>query len=140
MVGGADIFNIWRAVLLMLVVLVIVLLIVCIKKKKLNWLLPCIYLLTGAAAAGVLIVSPEAPPRSFFGANIMFGCAAFVLAAQLLDGKMDGIKKNRCCAFQFWLPLVSGVIYVGEYYALKSDSIAYEEAEQAIYMSRKRRA
>lgn len=26
-----------------------------------------------------------------------------------------------------------GVIYVGEYYALKSDSIAYEEAEQAIY-------
>lgn len=125
-------FNIWRAVLLMLVVLVIVLLIVCIKKKKLNWLLPCIYLLTGAAAAGVLIVSPEAPPRSFFGANIMFGCAAFVLAAQLLDGKMDGIKKTAV-VLSVLVALGFSVIYVGEYYALKSDSIAYEEAEQAIY-------
>lgn len=125
-------FNIWRAVLLMLVVFVIVLLIVCIKKKKLNWLLPCIYLLTGAAAAGVLIVSPEAPPRSFFGANIMFGCAAFVLAAQLFDGKMDGMKKTAV-VLSVLVALGFGVIYVGEYYALKSDSIAYEEAEQAIY-------
>lgn len=103
-----------------------------IKKKKLNWLLPCIYLLTGAAAAGVLIVSPEAPPRSFFGANIMFGCAAFVLAAQLLDGKMDGIKKTAV-VLSVLVALGFSVIYVGEYYALKSDSIAYEEAEQAIY-------
>lgn len=125
-------FNIWRAVLLMLVVLVIVLLIVCIKKKKLNRLLPCIYLLAGAAAAGVLIVSPEAPPRSFFGANIMFGCAAFVLAAQLFDGKMDGIKKTAV-VLSVLVALGFSVIYVGEYYALKSDSIAYEEAEQAIY-------
>ena len=103
-----------------------------IKKKKLNWLLPCIYLLTGAAAAGVLIVSPEAPPRSFFGANIMFGCAAFVLAAQLLDGKMDGIKKTAV-VLSVLVALGFSVIYVGEYYALKSDSIAYDEAEQAIY-------
>lgn len=124
--------NTWRAVLLAIVVLIIVLIIVCIKKKKLNWLLPCIYLLTGAAAAGVLIVSPEAPPRSFFGANIMFGCAAFVLMAQLFDGKMNGIRKTAV-VLSVLTALGFGVIYVGEYYALKADSIAYEEAEQAIY-------
>ena len=77
-----------------------------------------------------MIVSPEAPPRSFFGANIMFGCAAFVLAAQLFDGKMDGIKKTAV-VLSVLVALGFGVIYVGEYYALKSDSIAYEEAEHA---------
>ncbi|MEE0639211.1 MAG: DUF6056 family protein, partial [Acutalibacteraceae bacterium] len=64
--------------------------------------------------------------------NIMFGCAAFVLAAQLFDGKMDGIKKTAV-VLSVLVALGFGVIYVGEYYALKSDSIAYEEAEQAIY-------
>ena len=62
----------------------------------------------------------------------MFGCAAFVLAAQLLDGKMDGIKKTAV-VLSVLVALGFSVIYVGEYYALKSDSIAYEEAEQAIY-------
>ncbi len=125
----------WRAVLLMLAVLIVVLLIVCIKRKKLhklNWLLPCIYLLTGAAAAGVLILSPEAPPRSFFGANIMFACAAFVLAAQVFSGKTDGVKRFAA-VLSILVALGFGVLYVGEYYALKSDSIAYAEVEQAIY-------
>lgn len=125
----------WRAVLLMLAVLIVVLLIVCIKRKKthkLNWLLPCIYLLTGAAAAAVLILSPEAPPRSFFGANIMFGCAAFVLAAQVFSGKTDGVKRFAA-VLSVLVALGFGVLYVGEYYALKSDSIAYAEVEQAIY-------
>lgn len=124
--------NIWRAVLLVLIVFIIVVLIACIKKKKINWLLPCIYLLTGAAAAGVLIVSPEAPPRSFFGAAVFLGCAAFVLTAQVFDGKMDGIKKTAV-ALSVLVALGFGVFYVGEYYALKADSIAYAEAEQAIY-------
>ncbi len=127
--------NTWRAMLLMLAVLIVVLLIVCIKRKKLHkldWLLPCIYLLTGAAAAGVLILSPEAPPRSFFGANIMFACAAFVLAAQLFSGKTDGVKRFAA-VLSVLVALGFGVLYVGEYYALKSDSIAYAEVEQAIY-------
>lgn len=124
--------NLWRVLLVMAIILIIVFLIWCIKKVKIDWLRPCIYALTGIAAAGVMLVSPEAPPRSFFGANVMLACAAFSLVAQVMDKNFNAVKKSAI-VISVLTVLWFGVFYVGEYYALKSDSIAYEEIEQEIY-------
>ena len=128
--------NIIRAVIMILIVSLIVFIISRVKKKKIDWLLPCIYALAGAAAAGVLILSPEAPPRAFFGANVMLACGAFSLAAQITDVGLRGVKK-AAVVLSVCLAAVFAVFYVGEYYALKSDSMAYHEAEQAIYEQKK---
>lgn len=125
-------WNIWRALLVMLIVFVIVLLIWRIKKLKIDWLRPCIYALTGFAGAGVMLLSPEAPPRSFFGANVMFACAAFSLAAQVMDKQLSGVKRTAI-VISALLAIGFGTLYVGEYYALKSDSLAYAEIKQEIY-------
>lgn len=125
-------WNIWRALLVMLIVFVIVLLIWRIKKLKIDWLRPCIYALTGFAGAGVMLLSPEAPPRSFFGANVMFACAAFSLAAQVMDKQLSGVKRTAI-VISALLAIGFGTLYVGEYYALKSDSLAYAEIRQEMY-------
>ena len=128
--------NIIRAVIMILIVSLIVFIISRVKKKKIDWLLPCIYALAGAAAAGVLILSPEAPPRAFFGANVMLACGAFSLAAQITDVGIRGVKK-AAAVISVCLAAMFAVFYVGEYYALKADNMAYHETEQAIYEQKK---
>ena len=125
-------WNLWRVILIIVIVLIVVFLIWRIKKIKIDWLCPCIYALTGAAAAGVMLISPEAPPRSFFGANIMLACAAFSLTAQVMDNGFKVLRRSAI-VISALVVLWFGVSYAGEYYSLKSDSVAYEEIEQEIY-------
>lgn len=62
----------------------------------------------------------------------MFACAAFSLAAQVMDKQLSGVKRTAI-VISALLAIGFGTLYVGEYYALKSDSLAYAEIRQEIY-------
>lgn len=62
----------------------------------------------------------------------MFACAAFSLAAQVMDKQLSGVKRTAI-VISALLAIGFGTLYVGEYYALKSDSLAYAEIKQEIY-------
>lgn len=86
--------NMVRVTVLLVIVAIAVFIFSRVRKIKINWLLPGIYFASGAASACILMLSPEAPSRAFFGANMLVACSAFMLLSQVLKKKKSGSTKN----------------------------------------------
>lgn len=128
--------NMVRVTILLVIVAIAVFIFSRVRKIKINWLLPGIYFASGAASACILMLSPEAPSRAFFGANMLVACSAFMLVSQVLRKKKSGstnVMRRAAAVIAAFVVVFFAGIYTSEYYSLKYDSLNYQEVEQEIY-------
>lgn len=128
--------NMVRVTILLVIVAIAVFIFSRVRKIKINWLLPGIYFASGAVSACILMLSPEAPSRAFFGANMLVACSAFMLVSQVLRKKKSGstnVMRRAAAVIAAFVVVFFAGIYTSEYYSLKYDSLNYQEVEQEIY-------